>query len=134
MPRVSARAEQNAGAVQSSSSAVCEIVCIDAQKVASSRKHALHSDTVQFIADTFRLLGDPTRVRILTALARHELCVCDLALVVGISQSAVSHSLRALRQMRVVRFRKNGKIAYYSLADGHIGQLLNMAVEHAEEQ
>lgn len=111
----------------------CEVQCIDARKVSSARKAARSSDHVQVVADTFRVLGDPTRLRIVDALARHELCVCDLALIVGASQSTVSHSLRALRQMRLVRYRKDGKIAYYSLDDEHIARLLPLAFAHAKE-
>ena len=85
---------------------------------------------IQLLADTFGLLGDPTRVRIVFALSREELCVCDLAKLVGASQSAVSHSLRALRQLRIVRFRKAGKIAYYSLDDEHVSKLITDGVDH----
>lgn len=112
---------------------LCEVQCIDAKKVSSARRAARPSEQVQVVADTFRVLGDPTRLRIVDALARHELCVCDLALIVGASQSTVSHSLRALRQMRLVRYRKDGKIAYYSLDDEHVARLLPLAFEHAEE-
>ena len=85
------------------------------------------------LAETFKLLGDPTRVKIVFALSREELCVCDLANLLGVSQSAVSHSLRALRQMRLVRFRKEGKIAYYALDDEHIAHLLDEGFRHVEE-
>lgn len=134
MPRSSARTVGKHRTAQPTAIAVCEVICIDARKVASARKHALPSETVQLAADTFRVLGDPTRLRILDALSRHELCVCDLALIVAVSQSTVSHSLRALRQMGLVRFRKDGKIAYYSLADDHITGLLRVAFEHADDQ
>lgn len=125
-------------AVASTSRAVsqddlCEVQCIDARKVSSARRAARSADQVQIVADTFRVLSDPTRLRIVDALSRHELCVCDLALIVGTSQSTVSHSLRALRQMRLVRYRKEGKIAYYSLDDDHIHPLLRTAFEHASE-
>ena len=113
---------------------LCEVQCIDARKVSSARRAARSVEQVQVVADTFRVLGDPTRLRIVDALSRHELCVCDLALIVGVSQSTVSHSLRALRQMRLVRYRKDGKIAYYSLDDEHIAGLLPLAFEHAEER
>jgi ArsR family transcriptional regulator len=112
---------------------MCEVQCIDARKVASARRAVPPIESVQVVADTFRVLGDPTRLRIVDALSRHELCVCDLALIVGASQSAVSHSLRALRQMRLVRYRKEGKIAYYSLDDDHIGPLIRIAFDHASE-
>jgi DNA-binding transcriptional ArsR family regulator len=125
---VRARREQEAD-----ESDLCEVQCIDARKVASARRTARSTGTIQLVADTFRVLGDPTRLRIVEALARHELCVCDLALIVGASQSTVSHSLRALRQLRLVRFRKEGKIAYYALDDEHVAQLLPLAFEHAAE-
>jgi DNA-binding transcriptional ArsR family regulator len=89
---------------------------------------------VQVVADIFRVLGDPTRLRIVEALSHHELCVCDLALIVGAPQSTVSHSLRALRQMRLVRYRKDGRIAYYTLDDEHVARLLPLAFEHADEK
>lgn len=91
-------------------------------------------ESVTGLAETFRVLGDPTRLRIAYALSRDELCVCDLATVLGVSQSVVSHSLRALRQMRLVRYRKDGKIAYYSLDDDHIGALLEEGFRHIGEQ
>lgn len=94
----------------------------------------MHSaDSVQLLAETFRVLGDPTRVKIVFALAHEELCVCDLATIVDASQSAVSHSLRALRQMDLVRYRKEGKIAYYSLDDDHIGRLIEEGFDHVRE-
>ena len=86
------------------------------------------------LAETFKVLGDPTRLRIVYALAQEELCVCDLATVLGVSQSVVSHSLRALRQMRLVRYRKAGKIAYYSLDDDHISTMLGEGFRHVEEE
>lgn len=88
---------------------------------------------VATLAETFRVLGDPTRLRIAFALSREELCVCDLATVIGASQSVVSHSLRSLRQMRLVRYRKAGKIAYYTLDDAHIASLLAEGFRHVEE-
>lgn len=110
---------------------LCEVQCIDPRKVASARRAAPRPEAVQTVADTLRVLGDPTRLRLLDALSRHELCVCDLALIVGASQSTVSHSLRALRQLRLVTYRKAGKIAYYSLDNPRIASLLRVAFEHA---
>ena len=85
------------------------------------------------LAETFKVLGDPTRLRIVHALSRDELCVCDIATVLGVEQSVVSHSLRALRQMRLVRYRKEGKIAYYTLDDDHIAALVTEGFRHVEE-
>ena len=113
---------------------MCEVRCIDARKVQRARKQMKPAEAVAALAETFKILGDPTRLRIAYALAREELCVCDLAAVLGVSQSVVSHSLRALRQMRLVRYRKEGKIAYYARDDDHIGILLAEGFRHVEEQ
>ena len=112
---------------------LCEVSCVDPHKVTKGRRAAKPADVVQSVAETFKVLGDPTRLRIVDALSRSELCVCDLALIVRESQSTVSHSLRALRQLRLVRYRKDGKIAYYSLDDDHIERLLGLAFTHAAE-
>jgi ArsR family transcriptional regulator len=102
-------------------------------EAASRRRGLLDGRTVDAIAETFRVLGDPTRVRILDALAAGELCVCDIATFVGMSESAVSHQLRLLRGMRLVRTRRAGRQVFYSLDDQHIVQLLTLAVTHVEE-
>lgn len=110
-----------------------EFEYVDAARVRSAQGAMRSAEMVGLLAETFKVLGDPTRIRIAHALSREELCVCDLANLLGVSQSVVSHSLRALRQMKLVRFRKAGKIAYYSLADDHIGQLLELGFGHVEE-
>ncbi len=112
---------------------ICEVRCVDELKVKRSRKAMKPTGTVQALAETFSLLGDPTRLRITYALSQQELCVCDLANVLGASQSVVSHSLRALRQMRLVRYRREGKIAYYALDDDHIRSLVEEGFRHVEE-
>ncbi len=88
----------------------------------------------QLLAETFQVLGDPTRVRIVHALSLSELCTSDLASVVGMSESAVSHQLRTLRQLHVVRSRRMGKLVYYSLADDHVRRLFQQGLEHALER
>jgi ArsR family transcriptional regulator len=85
------------------------------------------------LAETFRVLGDQTRVRILDALSRSELCVCDIARLVGLSESAISHQLRLLRGMRLVRPRRAGRMVYYSLDDQHIVRLFEQGLEHVQE-
>lgn len=80
-----------------------------------------------------KLVADPTRLKILSALEQTELCVCDLAVVVGMSESAISHQLRLLRTGRVVTNRKEGRVAYYSLIDDHVTVLITNALEHARE-
>ena len=93
----------------------------------------LTADHVQSLADTFRVLGDPTRVRILDALRDGELCVNDLASRIGLSESAVSHQLRLLRTMRLVRVRREGRLAFYAVDDHHILELLEQASTHVQE-
>ena len=111
----------------------CEVEFVDARKVKRVERIMKSTDAVSLLAETFKLLGDQTRVRIAYALSKEELCVCDLANLLDVSQSAVSHSLRALRQMKLVRFRKEGKIAYYTLDDEHIAHLLDEGFRHVEE-
>ena len=111
----------------------CEIDFIDSRKVKRVARAMKPAELVGALAETFKILGDPTRVRIAFALAREELCVCDLANLLGVSQSAVSHSLRTLRQMKLVRFRREGKIAYYTLDDEHITRLIDEGFRHVEE-
>ena len=90
--------------------------------------------SVAALAETFKVLGDVTRVRILDALSRSELCVCDLAQLIGLSESAVSHQLRLLRGMRLVRARRDGRMAFYTLDDQHIVRLFEQGMEHVEER
>jgi len=90
----------------------------------------LQDDEAQKIAQTFKILGDPTRIKILHALSRRELCVCDIVAIVAIGQSAVSHQLRLLRDARLVKYRREGKMAWYSLDDQHISLLLAQGIEH----
>lgn len=111
----------------------CEVNVVDARKVIKVRRKMESAEAIQLLAETFRVLGDPTRVKIAFALNHEELCVCDLAIVVGASQSAVSHSLRALRQTDLVRYWKVGGIAYYSLDDDHIGRLVEEGFDHVRE-
>ena len=93
----------------------------------------LDTAAVTALAETFRLLGDATRVRILDAVSRSELCVGEIAALLGLSESAVSHQLRLLRNMRVVRPRRDGKSIYYTLDDQHIVRLFEQGLEHVQE-
>lgn len=85
------------------------------------------------LADLFKMFGDATRVRILSALLLSEMCVCDLAELLGMSQSAISHQLRVLKQAKLVKNRREGKTVFYSLADGHILTIINQGMEHIME-
>ncbi len=89
--------------------------------------------TVVALAETFKALGDTTRVRMLDALSRQEICVCDLAAMLGLTESAVSHQLRLLRSLRLVRSRRDGRHIYYTLADQHIVRLFEQGLEHVQE-
>lgn len=109
---------------------VCEQLCEHPQNICLAKAEMLADDTAQQLAETFKILGDPTRVKILHALSRRELCVCDIAAVVQMGQSAVSHQLRLLRGTRLVRYRKEGKMVWYSLDDDHIALLLSQGIEH----
>ncbi len=86
------------------------------------------------LAEIFGLLADPGRVRLLVAMLGGERCVCDLAAAASMSESATSHALRILRAYRVVRARRSGRMAYYSLADGHVRMLLELALEHVAHE
>jgi ArsR family transcriptional regulator len=90
--------------------------------------------TVQALADFFSILGDPTRVRIVDVLSEGELCVCDIAAEIGISESAVSHQLRLMRGLRIVRGRRDGRSVYYSLDDQHVLDLFQQGLRHVSEE
>lgn len=90
-------------------------------------------DTLIDLSELFKVFGDSTRIKILTALSRGELCVCDLASVVGMTMSAVSHQLKILKTAKLVGARREGKAAFYSLADDHVMTILRMGLEHINE-
>ena len=94
----------------------------------------LDEATATSLAETFKVLGDPTRVRILDALARGDVAVCDLAELLGLTQSAVSHQLRLLRSMRLVRSRRDGRHILYTVDDNHIAGLFEQGLEHVRER
>lgn len=98
------------------------------------RARLLGGRSIDAVAEVFKLLGDPTRVRIVDALTHGEQCVCDLASLVGLSESAVSHQLRLLRAARLVRVRRAGRMAFYSLDDHHVVGLLHDTRKHVEEE
>jgi ArsR family transcriptional regulator, lead/cadmium/zinc/bismuth-responsive transcriptional repressor len=111
----------------------CDVFVADAAKVARVRSALMGHREVAALAETFRVLGDPTRVRLLDALGAAELCVCDLATLLGLSESAVSHQLRLLRGMRIVRARREGRMVFYALDDQHVTGLFRQGLQHVEE-
>jgi len=106
---------------------------VDDKKIKSAQKSLKPEDTIIKLAETFKVLGDPTRIKILLALTDEELCVCDIAKLLGMNQSAISHQLRVLRNLDLVRYRKEGKIICYTLKDEHIKNLCAEGLKHVEE-
>ncbi len=108
----------------------CDCNVIHQEVVDEVRGRLTDKDELQDLAALFKVLGDPTRVTIITVLQGVELCVCDLAHVLNMTQSAVSHQLRVLKQARLVKNRREGKIVYYTLDDEHISAILDMGLDH----
>ena len=109
----------------------CSVRSVDAAKVAAARARAIPNTDVERITELFRLVGEPTRVRLLYALVEAgEMCVCDLAAVVDSPETSVSHALRLLRMAGIVRTRRDGRMIYYSLTDAHVRLLLDVTAEH----
>lgn len=113
---------------------VCEIECTSEEVIKQVKSNMLDEEVLLEISDNFKVFGDLTRLKILQALYQRELCVCDLTAVLEANQSTISHQLRVLRSKNLVKFRKEGKMAYYSLADEHVVKIIEMGVEHATEK
>jgi DNA-binding transcriptional ArsR family regulator len=111
----------------------CEVFVADPAKVGRVRAALIGTRQVAALVETYRALGDPTRVRILDALSQDELCVCDLATLLGLTESAVSHQLRLLRNLRLVRARRDGRMMFYALDDQHIVTLFRQGLRHVDE-
>lgn len=115
---------------------ICQVegICMEAEKhrkiVESIKKENLSEQRVIQLSKIFKALGDPTRLKIIHSLSKEELCVCDIADLLGMNQSAISHQLRVLRDLRLVKYRKEGKSAIYSLDDDHVLELFNQGLEH----
>lgn len=112
----------------------CEVEFIHETEVRAAQAELVDGLTATYLARTFQALADPTRVRIVSALSHTELCVCDLAAVLGMTQSAVSHQLALLRSLRLVKARKEGRMVYYTLNDEHIHDLFHRGLEHVEHK
>lgn len=112
---------------------ICDIVCVHPEVVDSYSDQVISLERATDLADLFKTLGDPTRVRIMDVLAKAELCVCDLAELLGLSQSATSHQLRVLRSSNLVKYRRDGKMVFYSLQDQHVVELYRQGLEHIDE-
>ena len=112
---------------------VCECESVHQDVVDAVQPQLLDGAEAIDLASLFKLFGDGTRVRILQALRVHELCVCDLACLLGLTKSAISHQLKALRLSNLVKFRREGQNVFYSLADEHVEAILDIGLEHLRE-
>nr|MBR4280426.1 helix-turn-helix transcriptional regulator [Clostridia bacterium] len=112
----------------------CSFLCVHEDVVEKVQQSLPKMEQLLRLADLFKNFGDGTRVRILYVLLEAEVCVCDLATLLGMTQSAVSHQLRILKQARLIKARRDGKTVFYSLADDHVATLLRNGMEHIEEE
>ena len=111
----------------------CEITQVHQGAVDQVRQVLPPDEVLSDLADLFKIFGDSTRIKILYALLRSELCVCDIADLLGLTQSAISHQLRALKNARLVKSRRDGKTVFYSLADDHVKTIIDQGLEHILE-
>jgi DNA-binding transcriptional ArsR family regulator len=113
---------------------ICEITWIDSQKISGVKKKMKPDKTIELLSEIFKVLSDKTRVKIISALLVQELCVCEISELLETTKSAVSHQLRILRNMRLVKYRKEGKMVFYALDDRHITNLFAEGLKHVEEK
>ncbi|MDR1353385.1 MAG: metalloregulator ArsR/SmtB family transcription factor [Treponema sp.] len=111
----------------------CDCATIHEEVVSRVRKVMPEEETLLNLADLFKMFGDSTRVKILCALFNAEMCVCDIAVLLGMTKSAISHQLRALRQTKLVKYRRDGKVVYYSLDDEHVKNIFDLGLLHVCE-
>ncbi len=111
----------------------CDCHTIHDAVVKNVRDHMPNEDYLIDLADLFKVFGDSTRVKILCALFRAEMCVCDIAVLLGMTKSSISHQLRVLKQAKLVKNRKDGKVVYYSLADNHVITIFDQGLAHITE-
>ena len=112
----------------------CDIRVVHLDRVARAKAEAIAENDMVRLALTYKIMGDPTRLKIIMALRGGEMCVCDIAAFLGLSESAVSHQLRRLRESSLVRSRRDGQILYYSLDDSHVLDLVTVGLHHIEEK
>jgi len=113
---------------------VCDYFCRHEDIVNNARENMLDDEKIYELADLFKVFGDSTRIKILRALAINEMCVCDIASLLCVSQSAVSHQLRTLKNARLVKFRRDGKVVYYSLDDDHVLSIFTQGLDHIDHR
>ena len=111
----------------------CQIRVVHLEKVEQARKEAISDRDLERLSLTYRVLGDPNRLKIVMVLRNVEMCVCDLAAFTGLSESAMSHQLRRLKDLALVKSRREGQIIYYALDDEHVTELLDVGLDHVRE-
>ncbi len=111
----------------------CDCNVIHHDIVCEVEENLPSEDTMYDLAELFKVFGDSTRIRILSALSVHEMCVCDIASLLNMTKSSISHQLRILKTAKLVRFRKDGKSVYYSLSDGHVAKIMSQGLDHVNE-
>lgn len=111
----------------------CEYLCVHQEVVDRVNREMPEEELLFDLAELFKIFGDSTRVKILFVLFEAEMCVCDIAQLLGMTQSAISHQLRSLKQAKLVKSRREGKTVFYSLADGHVSTILNQGMDHVQE-
>ncbi|MDU1400199.1 metalloregulator ArsR/SmtB family transcription factor [Finegoldia magna] len=111
----------------------CEVTLIHEDNVKKAINELPDDELIADLSDMFKIFGDQTRVKILMALESGELCVCDIAAVMDMSQSAISHQLRVLKQSNIVKTRRQGKVVYYSISDDHVKEIFDIAIVHVQE-
>jgi DNA-binding transcriptional ArsR family regulator len=113
---------------------LCDCEVIHGEIVEEVRRKMSDDDELYDLADFFKVFGDSTRVRIISALDQHEMCVCDLAVLLNMTKSAISHQMSSLKQANLVKFRREGKVVFYSLADDHVREIFETGIEHIREK
>ena len=111
----------------------CEFIHVHEDVVEKVNQEMPEDEILYDLAELFKLFGDSTRIKILYVLFESEMCVCDIAQLLHMTQSAISHQLRALKQSKLVKYRREGKTVFYSLADGHVRTIINQGMEHISE-
>ena len=130
---MAASSRTNQGTTSSANAPGCDISLVHLESVRQVQPEVLGTEKAQRMAEFFGVLSDPHRLKLLSALAQQELCVCDLAATVKMGESAVSHQLRVLKSHRLVKYRRQGRNVFYSLADGHVAAIYREVADHLDE-
>lgn len=113
---------------------LCSCNIIDEEKLSKARSEMLEIDFIRKLSEFYKTMGDPTRITIISALMKREMCVCDIASLLNMSQSSISHQLKALKSARLVKWRREGKSIYYSLDDKHVEEIIAVGIAHIKEE